>query len=363
MNDKLKVGILGGTGMVGQRFITLLENHPWFEVTVIAASPRSAGQTYEAAVGDRWKMTTPMPEAVKNMIVMNVNEVAEVAAGVDFVFSAVDMGKEEIRKIEEDYARAETPVISNNSAHRWTPDVPMIIPEINPEHMQVIEYQRKRLGTKSGFIAVKPNCSIQSYTPVLSAWKEFEPTEVVVTTYQAISGAGKTFKDWPEMVENVIPYIGGEEEKSEKEPLRIWGEIKNGVIEPASSPAITCQCIRVPVLNGHMAAVFVNFKNKPTVDQLIERLQNYKGMPQQLQLPSAPKQFIRYFEEENRPQVKLDVDYENGMGITAGRIREDSLYDYKFIGLSHNTVRGAAGGGVLSAELLKAQGFIKPRSI
>ncbi len=361
MSEKLKAGILGGTGMVGQRFITLLENHPWFEVAVIAASPRSAGQTYEAAVGERWKMSTPMPEAVKNKIVMNVNDVEQVAAGVDFVFSAVDMSKEEIKKIEEDYAKAEVPVVSNNSAHRWTPDVPMIIPELNPGHMQVIESQKQRLGTKNGFIAVKPNCSIQSYTPVLSAWKEFEPTEVVVTTYQAISGAGKTFKDWPEMVENVIPYIGGEEEKSEKEPLRIWGEVKNGIIEPAESPAITCQCIRVPVLNGHMAAVFVNFKHKPTAAQLIERLNVFRGEPQRLDLPSAPKQFIRYFEEENRPQVKLDVDYENGMGITVGRIREDSIYDFKFIGLSHNTVRGAAGGGVLSAELLKANGFISSR--
>ncbi len=361
MSDKLKAGILGGTGMVGQRFITLLENHPWFEVAVIAASPRSAGQTYEAAVGERWKMPVPMPEAVKDLVVMNVNDVEQVAAGVDFVFSAVDMSKDEIKKIEEAYARAEVPVVSNNSAHRWTPDVPMLIPEINPGHMQVIASQQKRLGTKNGFIAVKPNCSIQSYTPVLSAWQEFEPTEVVVTTYQAISGAGKTFKDWPEMVENVIPYIGGEEEKSEKEPLRIWGEVKNGVIEPAVAPAITCQCIRVPVLNGHMAAVFVNFKNKPTLEQLIDKLKNFQGEPQRLNLPSAPQQFIRYFEEENRPQVKLDVDYENGMGITVGRIREDSLYDFKFIGLSHNTVRGAAGGGVLSAELLKAQGYIKAR--
>lgn len=358
MSGKLKVGILGGTGMVGQRFIALLENHPWFEVTTIAASSRSAGKTYEEAVGDRWKMTTPMPEAVKKIVVMNVNEVEKVASEVDFVFSAVDMTKDEIRKIEEDYAKTETPVVSNNSAHRWTPDVPMVVPEINPEHFKVIEFQKKRLGTKRGFVAVKPNCSIQSYAPVLTAWKEFEPYEVVAATYQAISGAGKTFKDWPEMVENIIPYIGGEEEKSEKEPLRIWGEIKDGVIVPAQSPVITCQCIRVPVLNGHTAAVFVKFRKNPAKEQLIEKLTAFKGLPQELELPSAPKQFIQYLEEDNRPQVSLDVDYENGMGISVGRLREDSVYDWKFVGLSHNTVRGAAGGAVLCAELLKAQGYI-----
>ena len=358
MSEKLKVGILGGTGMVGQRFISLLENHPWFEVTTIAASPRSAGKTYEEAVGDRWKMSTPMPEAVKKIVVMNVNEVDKVASLVDFVFSAVDMTKEEIKKIEEEYAKTETPVVSNNSAHRWTPDVPMVVPEINPEHMQVIEFQKKRLGTKRGFVAVKPNCSIQSYAPVLTAWKEFEPYEVVATTYQAISGAGKTFKDWPEMIENIIPYIGGEEEKSEKEPLRLWGTIQDGVIVPATSPVITCQCIRVPVLNGHTAAVFVKFRKKPTKEQLIEKLVSFSGEPQRLMLPSAPKQFIQYLEEDNRPQVNLDVDYENGMGISVGRLRKDTVYDYKFVGLSHNTVRGAAGGAVLCAELLKAQGYI-----
>lgn len=358
MSEKLKVGILGGTGMVGQRFIALLENHPWFEVTTIAASPRSAGKTYEDAVGERWKMDTPMPEAVKNIKVMNVNEVEAVASQVDFVFSAVDMSKEEIKKIEEEYAKTETPVVSNNSAHRWTPDVPMMVPEINPEHVAVIEAQKKRLGTKRGFIAVKPNCSIQSYAPVLTAWKEFEPYEVVATTYQAISGAGKTFKDWPEMVGNIIPYIGGEEEKSEKEPLRLWGEVKDGEIVPATSPVITCQCIRVPVLNGHTAAVFVKFKKKPTKEQLIEKLTSFSGEPQALKLPSAPKQFIQYMEEDNRPQVTLDVDYENGMGISVGRLREDTVYDWKFVGLSHNTVRGAAGGAVLCAELLKAKGFI-----
>ena len=361
--EKLKVGILGGTGMVGQRFISLLENHPWFEVTVIAASPRSAGQRYEDAVGGRWKMTTPMPEAVKDIIVKNVNEVEAVAAEVDFVFSAVDMSKDEIKAIEEAYAKTETPVVSNNSAHRWTPDVPMVVPEINPEHFKVIEYQKKRLGTKRGFIAVKPNCSIQSYAPVLTAWKEFEPYEVVATTYQAISGAGKTFKDWPEMEGNIIPFIGGEEEKSEKEPLRIWGYVdeKKGEIVPATSPVITCQCIRVPVLNGHTAAVFVKFKKNPTKEQLIEALEKFSGIPQELDLPSAPKQFIRYMEEDNRPQVTLDVDFENGMGISVGRIREDSVYDWKFVGLSHNTVRGAAGGAVLCAETLTAQGYINKK--
>ncbi len=358
MSDKLRVGILGGTGMVGQRFISLLENHPWFEVVLIAASPRSAGKTYEEAVGGRWKMTTPMPEAVKKLVVLDVNEIEKIAAEVDFVFSAVDMTKDEIKAIEEAYAKAEVPVVSNNSAHRWTPDVPMCVPEINPEHMNVIEFQKKRLGTQRGFIAVKPNCSIQSYAPVLTAWAEFEPYEAVVSTYQAISGAGKTFKDWPEMIENIIPYIGGEEEKSEKEPLRIWGEIKDGVIAPADHIKITSQCIRVPVLNGHTASVFVKFKKQPTKEQLIEKIVNFKGVPQELELPSAPKQFIQYLEEDNRPQVTLDVDYENGMGISVGRIREDSIYDWKFVGLSHNTVRGAAGGAVLCAELLKAQGYI-----
>ncbi len=358
MSEKLKVGILGGTGMVGQRFISILENHPWFEVTTIAASPRSAGQTYEQAVGGRWKMTTPMPEAVKNIVVKNVNEVEAVASEVDFVFSAVDMTKDEIKAIEEAYAKTETPVVSNNSAHRWTPDVPMVIPEINADHFAVIESQKKRLGTKRGFIAVKPNCSIQSYTPALTAWKEFEPYEVVATTYQAISGAGKTFKDWPEMEGNIIPYIGGEEEKSEKEPLRVWGEVKDGVIVPATTPVITCQCIRVPVLNGHTAAVFVKFKKKPTKEQLIEKLREFSGVPQELGLPSAPKHFIQYLEEDNRPQVTLDVDYENGMGVSIGRLREDTVYDWKFVGLSHNTLRGAAGGAVLCAETLKAQGFI-----
>lgn len=358
MSQKLKAGILGGTGMVGQRFIALLENHPWFEVTTVAASPRSAGKRYEDAIGGRWKMDTPMPEAVKDIVVMNVNEVEAVASKVDFVFSAVDMSKDEIKAIEDAYAKTETPVVSNNSAHRWTPDVPMVIPELNPEHMEVIKFQKKRLGTERGFVAVKPNCSIQAYAPALTAWKEFEPYEVVATTYQAISGAGKTFQDWPEMEGNIIPYIGGEEEKSEKEPLRIWGEIKDGVIVPAESPVITCQCVRVPVLNGHTAAVFVKFRKKPTKEQLVEKLRSFKGVPQELHLPSAPGQFIQYLEEDDRPQVTEDVNYENGMGISVGRLREDTVYDWKFIGLSHNTVRGAAGGAILCAELLKAQGYI-----
>lgn len=361
MSQKLKAGILGATGMVGQRFIALLENHPWFEVTTVAASPRSAGKTYEDAVGDRWKMTTPMPEAVKKLVVMNVNEVEKVASEVDFVFSAVDMSKDEIKAIEEAYAKTETPVVSNNSAHRWTPDVPMVVPEINPEHFEVIESQKKRLGTKRGFVAVKPNCSIQSYAPILTAWKKFGVKEVVVTTYQAISGAGKTFKDWPEMEGNIIPFIGGEEEKSEQEPLRLWGKIENGEIVKADGPVITSQCIRVPVLNGHTAAVFVKFDKKPTKEELIKAMVEFRGLPQELELPSAPKQFIQYLEEDNRPQVTLDVDYENGMGVSVGRLREDTVYDYKFVGLSHNTVRGAAGGAVLCAELLKAQGYIQAK--
>ncbi|MBO4395656.1 MAG: aspartate-semialdehyde dehydrogenase [Eubacterium sp.] len=361
MSEKLKAAILGGTGMVGQRFISLLENHPWFEVAAIAASPRSASKTYEEAVGDRWKMDTPMPEAVKKIIVKNVNEVEAVASVVDFCFSAVDMTKDEIKKIEEDYAKAETPVVSNNSAHRWTPDVPMIIPEINPEHLAVIDHQKQRLGTSRGFICVKPNCSIQSYTPVLTAWKKWEPTVAVVSTYQAISGAGKTFRDWPEMEHNIIPYIGGEEEKSEKEPLRVWGHVENGEIVPADGPVITSQCIRVPVLNGHTAAAFVNLKNKATKEELIEAMENFSGEPQKLNLPSAPKQFIRYMEEDDRPQVSLDVDYENGYGITIGRLREDNYFDWKFVGLSHNTVRGAAGGAVLMAELLKAKGLLNAK--
>lgn len=358
MSSKLKVGILGGTGMVGQRFISLLEDHPWFEVVTVAASPRSAGKTYEEAVGQRWKMASPMPESVKKLIVKDVNDIEEVSQSVDFVFSAVDMTKDEIKTIEEAYAKTETPVVSNNSAHRWTPDVPMVVPELNPEHLEVIAKQRERLGITKGFIVVKPNCSIQSYTPALHALKEFEPKVVVATTYQAISGAGKNFSDWPEMVDNVIPFIGGEEEKSEQEPLRIWGKVEDGKIVKASEPIITTQCIRVPVSDGHTAAVFVSFKKKPSREQIIKAWAVFKGQPQELGLPSAPKQFIKYFEEDDRPQAKLDRDYENGMGVCIGRLREDAVYDYKFVGLSHNTVRGAAGGAVLIAELLKARGYI-----
>ncbi len=343
MSEKLRVGILGATGMVGQRFIKLLDNHPWFEVVAVAASPRSEGKLYEEAVGNRWKMSTPIPEAVKKLVVMNVNDVEKVSSQVDFVFSAVDMTKDEIKAIEEAYAKTETPVVSNNSAHRWTPDVPMVVPELNPEHLEVIKSQKERLGTKNGFIVVKPNCSIQSYTPALHALREFEPETVIATTYQAISGAGKTFKDWPEMIDNVIPFIGGEEEKSEQEPLRIWGKVENGQIVKASSPVITTQCIRVPVSDGHTAAVFVNFKKKPTKEQILKAWKEFKGIPQELELPSAPKQFIQYCEEDNRPQAKFDRDYENGMGVSIGRLREDIVYDYKFVGLSHNTIRGAAG--------------------
>ena len=355
---KFKVGILGGTGMVGQRFISLLENHPWFEVTTIAASARSKGKTYEDAVAGRWKMTTPMPESVKNIVVMDVSEVEEVASTVDFVFSAVDMSKDEIRAIEEAYAKTETPVVSNNSAHRWTPDVPMVVPEINNDHYEIIETQRKRLGTERGFIAVKPNCSIQGYVPALAAWEEFQPTEAVVCTYQAISGAGKTFADWPEMVENIIPYIGGEEKKSEDEPLKVLGTIKDGEIVKKEGLTISAQCVRVPVLDGHTAAVSVRFAKKPTKEELIQKLRDFSGFPQEADLPSAPKPFIKYLEEDDRPQVKLDVDYEKGFGVTVGRLREDNLFDYKFIGLAHNTVRGAAGGGILSAEALVEKGYI-----
>ncbi len=360
MDKRLRVGVLGATGMVGQRFVTLLEGHPWFEVVLLAASERSAGKTYEEAVGKRWKMAAPMPERLKNVVVKNINDIEENAKEVDFCFSAVDMTKEEIRAFEDAYAKTETPVVSNNSAHRWTPDVPMVIPEINPQHLDVIQYQKKRLGTTRGFVAVKPNCSIQSYTPALEALKEFGPKEVAVCTYQAISGAGKTFADWPEMVENVIPYIGGEEEKSELEPLRVWGTVdpEKGEIVPAKAPLITAQCLRVAVQDGHTAAVFVNFEKKPTKEEILERWKAFKGAPQELELPSAPKQFIQYFEEDNRPQPKLDRDYENGMGVSLGRLREDTLFDYKFVGLSHNTVRGAAGGAILLAELLTAKGYI-----
>lgn len=361
MSNKLKVGIVGGTGLVGQRFISLLDNHPWFEVVLIAASPSSAGKSYAEAVAGRWKLDIPMPEKISTMIVKNAASVDEIAKEVDFIFCAVDMKKDEIKALEEQYAKAETPVVSNNSAHRWTPDVPMVIPELNPEHLAIIESQKKRLGVKNGFIAVKPNCSIQSYVPALHALMKFKPTKVTACTYQAISGAGKTFKDWPEMIDNVIPYIGGEEEKSENEPLKIWGAIENNEIVKAQSPLITTQCIRVPVLDGHMAAVFVSFEKKPTKDEILELWNTFSGRPQDLNLPSAPKQFLKYFEEDNRPQTHLDRNYENGMGVTVGRLREDSLFDYKFVSLSHNTLRGAAGGAVLIAELLKAEGYLKAK--
>ena len=357
---KMNVGVVGATGMVGQRFLTLLEDHPYFEVTALAASARSAGQTYEEAVGDRWKMKTPMPEKYKKMIVLDAENIEEMGKLCSFVFCAVNMKKDEIKALEEKYARAEIPVVSNNSAHRWTEDVPMVIPEINPEHLEVIAAQRARLGTKRGFIAVKPNCSIQSYVPALTPLLKFKPTLIVATTYQAISGAGKTFKEWPEMIDNVIPYIGGEEEKSEQEPLRIWGKVEDGKIVKASAPLITTQCIRVPVTDGHTAAVFVKFENKPTKEEILDAWKNFRGQPQELELPHAPEQFVTYFEEDNRPQAALDRDIYGGMGVTVGRLREDidgSCFDYKFVGLSHNTLRGAAGGAVLIAELLYRRGY------
>ncbi len=357
---KYKVGIIGATGMVGQRFVTLTQNHPWFELTAVAASQRSAGKTYEQAVGSRWFMNQPIPETAKGLIVKNAADVSDMAGEVDFVFSAVDMKKDEIRALEEAYAKAECPVVSNNSAHRWTPDVPMVIPEINADHIKIIEAQRKRLGTQRGFIAVKSNCSIQSYVPALHPLKdEFGLTKTLVCTYQAISGAGKTFETWPEMVDNVIPYIGGEEEKSELEPLKVWGTVQNGEIVTASAPSITSQCIRVAAADGHLAAVFMSFKNKPSIELIKDRWAAYSGRAQELKLPSAPKQFLNYFEEPDRPQTKLDRMLENGMAVSLGRLREDTQYDYKFIGLSHNTLRGAAGGAVELAELLCAEGYIK----
>ena len=351
------VGIIGATGMVGQRFLCLLENHPWFKVTALVASARSAGKTYEEAVGTRWKLAKEMPEKFKSMVVIDAADVDTVAAKVDFVSCAVDMKKEEIRALEEQYAKAEVPVVSNNSANRWTPDVPMVIPEINDSHIDIIAAQRKRLGTKRGFIAVKPNCSIQSYVPALTPLLKYRPKVVLATTYQAISGAGKTFKEWPEMIDNIIPYIGGEEEKSEQEPLKIWGTIQGDEIVKANAPMITTQCIRVPVTDGHTSAVFVSFEEKPTKEDILSAWNSYEGAPQQLNLPSAPEKFLTYFEEDNRPQAKLDRDIYNGMGITLGRLREDSVFDYKFVGLSHNTVRGAAGGAVLIAELLCKKGY------
>ena len=353
-----KVGVVGATGMVGQRFITLLENHPWFKLTALAASARSAGKTYEDAVGSRWLMKTPMPEAVKKMVVLDASKVEEVAAQVDFVFCAVNMKKDEIKALEEAYAKAECPVVSNNSAHRMTPDVPMVVPEINADHLEIIPAQRKRLGTKRGFIAVKSNCSLQSYVPALHPlMKDFGVSKALVCTYQAISGAGKTFDRMPEIVDNVIPYIGGEEEKSEREPLKLWGHIDGDKIVPATAPSITAQCLRVPVSDGHMGAVFVSFDKKPTKEEILKTWKEFHGPAQDLDLPSAPKQFLHYFEEDDRPQPKLDRMIENGMAVSIGRLREDTQYDYKFVCLSHNTLRGAAGGAVLLAELLAVKGY------
>lgn len=357
MEQKCKVGIVGATGMVGQRLITLLNNHPYFEITALIASGRSAGKRYEQTAGERWKMTVPMPDSVKDMTVYDSADIDAWKNLVDFVFCAVNMPKEDTKKLEESYARAEIPVVSCNSAFRRTPDVPMVIPEINGDHFSVIEAQKKRLGTKRGFIAVKPNCSIQAYVPMLSALLQYEPYEVVVTTYQAISGAGKTLREWPEMVDNIIPFISGEEEKSEQEPLHIWGTLENGVVKAKTGVTITTQCIRVPVTDGHTACVFVKFRHKPSKEQILQAWKDYSGMPQKLGVPSAPAQFITYFEEDNRPQAKLDRDLYGGMGVSVGRLREDTLYDYKFVGLAHNTLRGAAGGAVLEAECLMKLGY------
>lgn len=358
MEKKYNVGIIGATGMVGQRFATLLENHPWFNVTVLAASARSAGKTYEEAAGNRWAMTVPMPESMKNMVIVDAANIEEVASKVDFVFCAVDMKKEDIRALEEAYAKAECPVVSNNSAHRFTPDVPMVIPEINDNHLAIIESQRKRLGTKKGFVAVKSNCSLQSYVPAVHPLMKYGVKKVLACTYQAISGAGKTFERWPEMIDNVIPYIGGEEEKSEQEPLKIWGTIENGEIKKASEPSITAQCIRVPVSDGHTAAVFVELENNPGIEQIISDWESYSGKPQELDLPSAPKHFLHYFRENDRPQIKSERNLEGGMAVSVGRLREDTQYTIKFVCMSHNTLRGAAGGAVLLAELLCAEGYM-----
>ena len=359
MDRKYRVGIIGATGMVGQRFVSLLKDHPWFEVTTLAASARSAGKKYGDLMEGRWAFDWEIPANVRDLVVMDASRVEEVAAGVDFVFCAVDMPKDQIRALEDAYARTETPVVSNNSAHRWTEDVPMMVPEVNDAHTAVIEAQRKRLGTKVGFVAAKPNCSIQGYVPALSPLRDFGIRLISVCTYQAISGAGKTFKSWPEMVDNVIPYIGGEEEKSEQEPLKIWGRVEDGKIVKADAPVISAQCYRVAAADGHMAAVSVSFDRKPSKEEILKRWREFKGLPQTLELPSAPRQFLNYFEEENRPQTRLDRDIEGGMGVSIGRLREDSIFDYKFVSLSHNTLRGAAGGAVLLAELLCAEGYIE----
>lgn len=358
MATKLKVGVLGATGMVGQRFVSLLADHPWFEVTAVAASPSSAGKQYGEAIAGRWTLPQPPPAAVAKLVVGDASDVEAVANQVDFVFCAVDMTKEATAKLEEDYARAETPVVSNNSAHRGTPDVPMMIPELNSEHAAVIEAQRRRLGSKRGFVTVKPNCSLQSYVPAIHPLLAFGPTRLAVCTYQAISGAGKTFESWPEMVDNVIPFIKGEEEKSEREPLKIWGKVVDGKIANASMPAITAQCLRVPVSDGHMAAVFVAFERKPTREQILSAWRELAGPPQRLALPSAPTPFLHYFEDDSRPQTRLDRDLGNGQAVAIGRLRPDIVFDWRFVALSHNTVRGAAGGAVLTAELLKAQGYL-----
>jgi aspartate-semialdehyde dehydrogenase len=361
MANKLKVGVLGATGMVGQRFVSLLADHPWFEVTVVAASPSSAGKPYAAAVEGRWTLPGPVPAATAKLTVLDASAIKQVSEQCDFVFCAVDMDKAATAKLEEDYARAETPVVSNNSAHRWTPDVPMMIPEINSDHAGVIEAQRRRLGTRRGFIAVKPNCSIQSYVPAIHPLRAFGPTKIAVCTYQAISGAGKTFESWPEMVDNVIPFIKGEEEKSEQEPLKIWGTLEGGKIVTATTPAITAQCLRVPVSDGHMAAVFVAFETRPSKDQILSAWKEFSGKPQQLELPSAPTPFLNYFEDDTRPQTRLDRDAGNGQGISIGRLRPDSVFDWRFVALSHNTVRGAAGGAVLTAELLRSEEYLVAR--
>ena len=363
---QFRVGIVGATGMVGQRFISLLKDHPWFRVTCVAASKRSAGKTYREAVGDRWAFDWEIPADVADMTVLDAADIDAVGELVDFVFCAVDMKKDEIRALEESYAKHEIPVVSNNSACRGIPDVPMVVPELNAAHLDVIESQRKRLGSQRGFIAVKPNCSIQSYVPAITPLLDFEPEKISVCTYQAISGAGKTFKTWPEMVDNVIPYIGGEDEKSENEPLKIWGHVEeiDGVkqIVNATLPVISAQCLRVAASDGHMAAVSVSFKHKPTIEQIKERWANFETEAQKLELPSAPKPFLQYFEEPDRPQTKLDRDFQNGYGVSIGRLREDKLFDYRFVCLSHNTVRGAAGGGILTAELLCRKGYIQPRN-
>lgn len=359
--SRLKVGVLGATGMVGQRFVALLADHPWFEVVAVAASPSSAGKSYADAVTGRWTLPAPIPTATGRLIVADASDVAKVAAGVDFVFCAVDLPKDVTAKLEEDYARAETPVVSNNSAHRATPDVPMMIPEINPDHAGVIEAQRRRLGTRRGFVTVKPNCSLQSYVPAIHPLRGFGPTRIAVSTYQAISGAGKTFETWPEMVDNVIPFIKGEEEKSEQEPLKIWGSLRDGRIVNATTPVISAQCLRVPVSDGHMAAVFVGFERKPSRDQILSAWKEYAGLPQNLGLPSAPTPFLHYFDDDSRPQTRLDRDVGGGQAIAIGRLRPDAIFDWRFVALSHNTVRGAAGGAVLTAELLAHQGYLVAR--